>query len=85
MITRVDIPPDEKTPEPEVEDDDAELILEKVEEEMMAEGDDEDEDLLHVDDITKLYGDGTVIIFFYIKNGKKVRIIFFYFGTTISF
>ncbi|XP_003708423.1 intraflagellar transport 57 [Megachile rotundata] len=53
---KVDIPPDEPSNEPDVEDDDAELILEKVEEEMMAEYDDEDEDILHIDDITKLYG-----------------------------
>lgn len=53
---KVEIPPDEPDSEPDIEDDDAELILEKVEEEMMAECDDEDEDILHVDDITKLYG-----------------------------
>lgn len=53
---KVDIPPDEPSNEPDIEDDDAELILEKVEEEMMAEYDDEDEDILHIDDITKLYG-----------------------------
>ncbi|KAL0103107.1 hypothetical protein PUN28_017443 [Cardiocondyla obscurior] len=54
---RVSIPPDEPTPEPEIEEDDAELILEKVEEEMMAEYDDDDDhDILHIDDITKLYG-----------------------------
>lgn len=53
---RVNIPPDEPTPEPEIEDDEAELILEKVEEEMMAEYDDDDQDILHIDDITKLYG-----------------------------
>ncbi|XP_076296741.1 intraflagellar transport 57 [Lasioglossum baleicum] len=53
---KVEIPPDEPNNEPEIEDDDAELILEKVEEEMMAEYDDEEEDILHVDDITKLYG-----------------------------
>ena len=53
---KVEIPPDEPNDEPDIEDDDAELILEKVEEEMMAECDDEDEDILHVDDITKLYG-----------------------------
>ncbi|XP_076628527.1 intraflagellar transport 57 [Colletes latitarsis] len=53
---KVEIPPDEPSNEPDIEDDDAELILEKVEEEMMAEYDDEDEDILHVDDITKLYG-----------------------------
>lgn len=57
---RVEIPPDEPSNEPDVEDDDAELILEKVEEEMMAEYDDEDEDVLHVDDITKLYGQNFV-------------------------
>lgn len=55
-ICRVEIPPDEPNDEPDIEDDDAELILEKVEEEMMAECEDEDEDILHVDDITKLYG-----------------------------
>ncbi|XP_016918539.2 intraflagellar transport protein 57 homolog isoform X2 [Apis cerana] len=53
---KLEISPDEPTNEPDIEDDDAELILEKVEEEMMAEYDDEDEDILHVDDITKLYG-----------------------------
>nr|XP_033336954.1 intraflagellar transport protein 57 homolog isoform X1 [Megalopta genalis] len=53
---KVEIPPDEPNNEPEIEDDDAELILEKVEEEMMAEYEDEEEDILHVDDITKLYG-----------------------------
>ncbi|XP_006567278.1 intraflagellar transport protein 57 homolog isoform X2 [Apis mellifera] len=53
---KLEILPDEPTNEPDIEDDDAELILEKVEEEMMAEYDDEDEDILHVDDITKLYG-----------------------------
>ncbi|CAL1682860.1 unnamed protein product [Lasius platythorax] len=54
---KINIPPDEPTPEPDIEDDDAELILEKVEEEMMAEYDDDDEqDILHIDDITKLYG-----------------------------
>jgi len=52
----VNIPPEEPTPEPDIEDDDAELILEKVEEEMMAEYDDDDQDILHIDDITKLYG-----------------------------
>ncbi|XP_012253436.2 intraflagellar transport protein 57 homolog [Athalia rosae] len=53
---KVEIPPDDPTPEPEIEDDDAELILEKVEEEMLAEYEEEDEDdVLHVDDITKLY------------------------------
>ncbi|XP_076239630.1 intraflagellar transport 57 [Calliopsis andreniformis] len=53
---KVEIPPDEPNNEPDIEDDDAELILEKVEEEMMAEYDEDDEDILHVDDITKLYG-----------------------------
>ncbi|CAD1476996.1 unnamed protein product, partial [Heterotrigona itama] len=53
---KVQILPDEPSNEPDAEDDDAELILEKVEEEMMAEYDDEDEDILHIDDITKLYG-----------------------------
>lgn len=54
---KVEIPPDDPTPEPEIEDDDAELILEKVEEEMMAEYEEEDdEDILHIDDITRLYG-----------------------------
>ncbi|EFN76141.1 intraflagellar transport protein 57 homolog [Harpegnathos saltator] len=56
---KVSIPPDESTPEPDIEDDDAELILEKVEEEMMAEYDDEDQDMLHVDDITKFYSQNT--------------------------
>lgn len=59
-LYRVEIPPDDKTPEPEIEDDDAELILEKVEEEMMAEYEEEDEDVLHIDDITKLYGQNMV-------------------------
>ncbi|XP_033312938.1 intraflagellar transport protein 57 homolog isoform X1 [Bombus bifarius] len=59
---KVEISPDEPSNEPEIEDDDAELILEKVEEEMMAEYDDEDEDILHVDDITKLYGQNFVNI-----------------------
>ncbi|KAH0569075.1 intraflagellar transport protein 57 homolog [Cotesia glomerata] len=53
---KVEIPADEPDQEPEIEDDDAELILEKVEEEMMADYDDEDDDILHIDDITKLYG-----------------------------
>ena len=56
MFSRVEIPEDDSTPEPEIEDDDAELILEKVEEEMMADYDEEDEDVLHIDDISKLYG-----------------------------
>ncbi|XP_011343402.1 intraflagellar transport protein 57 homolog isoform X2 [Ooceraea biroi] len=56
---RVSIPPEELTPEPDIEDDDAELILEKVEEEMIAEYDDDDQDILHIDDITKLYGQNT--------------------------
>ncbi|XP_034950679.1 intraflagellar transport protein 57 homolog [Chelonus insularis] len=53
---KVEIPPDEPEQEPEIDDDDAELILEKVEEEMMADCDEEDDDILHIDDITKLYG-----------------------------
>ncbi|XP_011699103.1 PREDICTED: intraflagellar transport protein 57 homolog [Wasmannia auropunctata] len=53
---RINIPPDEPTPEPDIEDDEAELILEKVEEEMMADYDDDDQDILHIDDITKIYG-----------------------------
>ncbi|KYN10931.1 Intraflagellar transport protein 57 like protein [Trachymyrmex cornetzi] len=57
---RINIPPDEPTPEPDIEDDDAELILEKVEEEMMAEYDDDDQDILHIDDITKVYGQNIV-------------------------
>lgn len=56
---KVEIIPDEETPEPDIEDDDAELILEKVEEEMMAEYDEEEDDILHVDDITKLYNQST--------------------------
>lgn len=52
---RVQIPPDETVVEPEIEEDDAELILEKVEEDILAECDDEDEDVVHVDDITKIY------------------------------
>lgn len=57
---KVNIPPDEPTPEPEIEDDDAELILEKLDEEINADFEDEeeeDEDIVHVDDITKLYGE----------------------------
>ncbi|KAM0731664.1 Intraflagellar transport protein 57-like protein [Formica fusca] len=55
---KINILPDEPTPEPDIEDDDAELILEKVEEEMMAEYDDDDEqDILRIDDITKLYSE----------------------------
>ncbi|XP_014213270.1 intraflagellar transport protein 57 homolog [Copidosoma floridanum] len=46
--------PDESIAEAEVEDD-AEIILEKVEEEITAEYDEDDEDIVHVDDITKLY------------------------------
>ncbi|KAL6447292.1 hypothetical protein ACFW04_001503 [Cataglyphis niger] len=58
---KVNILPDEPTPEPDIEDDDAELILEKVEEEMMAEYDDDDEqDILHIDDITKLYSESNM-------------------------
>lgn len=53
---RVNIPPDEAAMEPDIEDDDAELILEKVEEEMMAENDEDDHDVLHIDDITQFYG-----------------------------
>ncbi|XP_063975472.1 intraflagellar transport protein 57 homolog [Diachasmimorpha longicaudata] len=51
-----EITPDDPNQEPEIEEDEAELILEKVEEEMMAEYDEEDDDVLHIDDITKLYG-----------------------------
>ena len=59
---RVRIPPDETILEPEIEEDDAELILEKVEEEMMAEYDeDDDDDVVHVDDITKIYKEASVI------------------------
>ncbi|XP_043269962.1 intraflagellar transport protein 57 homolog [Venturia canescens] len=54
---KVEIPEDEPELEPEIEEDDAELILEKVEEEMMADFDEEDEDVMHIDDITKLYGE----------------------------
>ncbi|XP_050464526.1 intraflagellar transport protein 57 homolog [Cataglyphis hispanica] len=58
---KVNILPDEPTPEPDIEDDDAELILEKVEEEMMAEYDDDDEqDILHIDDVTKLYSESNM-------------------------
>lgn len=53
---KVEIPLEEPSSEPDIEEDDAELILEKVEEEMMADYDEEDEDVLHIDDITKLYG-----------------------------
>lgn len=62
IIFRAEIPADEPDQEPEIEDDEAELILEKVEEEMMADYDDEDDDILHIDDITKLYGK-TMVIF----------------------
>ncbi|XP_029673373.1 intraflagellar transport protein 57 homolog [Formica exsecta] len=58
---KINILPDEPTPEPDIEDDDAELILEKVEEEMMAEYDDDDEqDILRIDDITKLYSENNM-------------------------
>ncbi|XP_070165768.1 intraflagellar transport protein 57 homolog isoform X2 [Polyergus mexicanus] len=58
---KLNILPDEPTPEPDIEDDDAELILEKVEEEMMAEYDDDDEqDILRIDDITKLYSENNM-------------------------
>ncbi|KAK0178808.1 hypothetical protein PV327_007658 [Microctonus hyperodae] len=53
---KAEILPDEPNQEPEIEDDDAELILEKVEEEMMAEYDEEEDDILHIDDITRIYG-----------------------------
>lgn len=62
IFIRAHIPPDEKDSEPEIEEDDAELILEKVEEEMMAEFDEDEEDILHVDDITKMYRDNMVIL-----------------------
>ena len=55
IIRRVQIPPDDPTSDPEIEDDDAELILEKLEEEMMAEYEDSDEDVVRVDDIVKIY------------------------------
>lgn len=47
--------------EPEIEEDEAEIILEKVEEDMLANFDDEDDDLVHVDDIAKLYKEASVI------------------------
>ncbi|XP_012270491.1 intraflagellar transport protein 57 homolog isoform X3 [Orussus abietinus] len=56
---KIQIPPDEPTPEPEIDDDDAELILERVEEEIIAEQEDE-EDVLHIDDITRLYRQNAV-------------------------
>lgn len=69
LYIRANIPPDEPTPEPDIEDDDAELILEKVEEEMMADYDDDDQNVLHIDDITKLYGQNIVckILFYLMK------------------
>lgn len=57
---RVQLPPDDTEIEPEIEEDDAELILEKVEDEVIAEFDDEDDDIVHVDDITKLYKEASV-------------------------
>lgn len=64
-IVRVEILPEDPTTEPDIEDDDAELILEKVEEEMLAEYEEEDDDdVLHVDDITKLYGQNMVSFIF---------------------
>ncbi|CAB0043891.1 unnamed protein product [Trichogramma brassicae] len=41
------VPPDETEVEPELEEDDAELILEKVEEEMVTDYDDEEDDAVH--------------------------------------
>ncbi|XP_058791994.1 intraflagellar transport protein 57 homolog [Phymastichus coffea] len=58
---KVQIPSDEGIMEPEVEEDEAEIILEKVEEEMLADFDDEDDDIVHVDDITKLYKEASSI------------------------
>ncbi|EGI68635.1 Intraflagellar transport protein 57-like protein [Acromyrmex echinatior] len=69
---RINIPPDEPTPEPDIEDDDAELILEKVEEEMMAEYDDDDQDILHIDDITKIYGQNIVDFFTFQSETQKL-------------
>ncbi|KYM82897.1 Intraflagellar transport protein 57 like protein [Atta colombica] len=69
---RINIPPDEPTPEPDIEDDDAELILEKVEEEMMAEYDDDDQDILHIDDITKIYGQNIVAFFTFQSETQKL-------------
>ncbi|XP_044012389.1 intraflagellar transport protein 57 homolog [Aphidius gifuensis] len=44
--------------ESEIEDDDAELVLEKVEEEMMANYDNDDDDnIIHIDDIIKNHSD----------------------------
>lgn len=43
--------------------------MEKVEEEMMAEyDDDDDQDILHIDDITKLYGQNAVNKISFSKN-----------------
>lgn len=67
---RAEILPDEPNQEPEIEDDDAELILEKVEEEMMAEYDEEEDDILHIDDITRIYGKTMVLKIFFINNIK---------------
>ncbi|XP_014229612.1 intraflagellar transport protein 57 homolog [Trichogramma pretiosum] len=53
------IPPDETEVEPELEEDDAELILEKVEEEMVTDYDDEEDDAVHVDNINKFYRDSS--------------------------
>ncbi|XP_033224611.1 intraflagellar transport protein 57 homolog isoform X2 [Belonocnema kinseyi] len=53
---KVYISHDEPTPEPEDEDVDEELILEKMDEEILA-AYEEEQDIVHVDDITKLYGE----------------------------
>lgn len=82
---RVQISPDEPSNEADIEDDDAELILEKVEEEMMAEYDDEDEDILHVDDITKLYGQNFVSDSCMCKTWNLCTSIFISFHSNIFF
>lgn len=60
-ICRVKITLDDPSSDPEIEEDDAELILEKLEEEMMADYEEEDEDVLHVDDIVKLYTESNAV------------------------
>jgi len=50
-----------------------------VEEEMMAEYDDDDQDILHIDDITKIYGQNIVgEILFLEENFKRNIYIFIY-------
>lgn len=80
---KVNILPDEPTPEPDIEDDDAELILEKVEEEMMAEYDDDEQDVLHIDDITKFYSETIVRKIFYSQREKYIPFYYAYIIITI--